>query len=540
MNEDILYQQYLSNNTDSPISIEEFTSLKSIMSPEDFDNFVGLKKKENSQETPSNSLDLGENQPTPISAQGNPQITSVPISQDLDLNQAQVEAMQGVQNPALDLQQPLVNQNGSLESNGEVNTSSSALEEFNKNIQNGISEVKDFVQDQITNPNNASLRVLPKKYENQFNNRTTATPQKEEVGNVSLPKKSRIDLTTFDTNGLQEIPIPTKSISDELGNVVAKINNDVVKAYKTPSGQTILQTGVGLIPEEVYLSLKDKEGKQRTPQSRDVYENINGVFVEQDYSEVPIDETLKQRLEPHDIENPKWINRNYGNLQGEKYVNSILQKEKEGKVKVARNEKGELIDEYLKPILDNSNVLWQPVGSYINKYNNDVNELNKEIELNNQKVSQNNSLIESQNIRDLFLGKKEEPKSPLTNLYNKIYSDTGILLTEEQKAQFNSIDDVYNFYASEKAKKEVKDNPSLNYSEEYNKLITLSNPYDILGVNNKDDISVIKKKWKELCIKYHSDKNIDKPQYVKDIYEETIKIINNAWDIISKQDKKVI
>jgi hypothetical protein len=115
----------------------------------------------------------------------------------------------------------------------------------------------------------------------------------EEVGNVSLPKKSRIDVATFDTNGLQEIPIPNKSISDELGNVVAKINNDVVKAYKTPSGQTILQTGVGLIPEEVYLSLKDKEGKQRTPQSKDVYENINGVFVEQDYSEVPIDETIK-------------------------------------------------------------------------------------------------------------------------------------------------------------------------------------------------------------------------------------------------------
>ena len=219
----------------------------------------------------------------------------MPISQDLDLNQAQIEAMQGVQNPAslnLELPQQSVNQNGLLESNGEVNTSSSVLEEFNKNIQNGIGEVKDFVQDQITNPNNASLRVLPRKYENQFNNTTTATPQ-EEVGNVSLPKKSRVNVATFETNGLQEIPIPNKSISDELGNVVAKINNDVVKAYKTPSGQTILQTGVGLIPEEVYLSLKDKEGKQRTPQSKDVYENINGVFVEQDYSEVPIDETIK-------------------------------------------------------------------------------------------------------------------------------------------------------------------------------------------------------------------------------------------------------
>ena len=91
---------------------------------------VAAFKKGNSQETPSNSSGLGENQPTPISAQGNPQITSVPISQDLDLNQAQIEAMQGVQNPAslnLELPQKSVNQNGLLESNGEVNTSSSVL-----------------------------------------------------------------------------------------------------------------------------------------------------------------------------------------------------------------------------------------------------------------------------------------------------------------------------------------------------------------------------------------------------------------------------
>ena len=408
MNKDInsLYEQYKSLG--NPETFDEFVQLKDQAGEDVFFEFMNnyvsdsLKKKENSQETPNNSLGLGENQPTPISAQGNPQTTSVPISQDLDLNQAQIEAMQGVQNPALDLQQPLVNQNGLLESNGEVNTSSSALEEFNKNIQNGISEVKDFVQDQITNPNNASLRVLPKKYENQFNNRTTATPQKEEVGNVSLPKNSKIDLTTFDTNGLQEIPIPTKSISDELGNVVAKINNDVVKAYKTPSGKTILQTGVGLIPEEVYLSLKDKEGKQRTPQSRDVYENINGVFVEQDYSEVPIDETLKQSVEYFDIENPKWISRNVGDLQGENYVNTILQEEKEGKVKVARNEKGELIDKDLKPILDNSNVLWQPVGSYINEYNNDVNKFNKKIELYNQKISTRNAIRNSAYVSSVY------------------------------------------------------------------------------------------------------------------------------------------
>ena len=114
-------------------------------------------KKGNPQETPSSSSGLGENQPTPISAQGNPQITSVPISQDLDLNQAQIEAMQGVQNPAslnLELPQQSVNQNGLLESNGEVNTSSSVLEDsFNNFIQEG---------GQLPlNPTSTILNVLP-------------------------------------------------------------------------------------------------------------------------------------------------------------------------------------------------------------------------------------------------------------------------------------------------------------------------------------------------------------------------------------------
>lgn len=415
MNKDInsLYEQYKSLG--NPETFDEFVQLKEQAGEDMFFEFMNnyvsdsLKKKENSQEIPSSSSGLEENQPTPISAKENPQITSVPISQDLDLNQAQIEAMQGVQNPAslnLELPQQSVNQNGLLESNGEVNTSSSVLEDsFNNFIQEG-SQLP-------LNPTSTRLNVLPRAYEEQFNNVTQTTPQ------VSVSENTN---TT---------------------------NNDFVDFG---NGITLPKA---LLPEE---KTKDEFNKEIAESAKDV--------------------TLKQsgKLETFDIENPKWISRNIGDLQGENYVSDILQKEKEGKIKVARNEKGELIDKDLKPILDNSNVLWQPIGSYINDYNNNVNEFNKEVELNNQKISQNNSLIESQNIRDLFLGKKEEPKSPLTTLYNKIYSDTGILLTEEQKAQFNTIDDVYNFYASEKAKKEVQNNPSLNYNEEYNKLINELNP----------------------------------------------------------------
>lgn len=88
----------------------------------------------------------------------------------------------------------------------------------------------------------------------------------------------------------------------------------------------------------------------------------------------------------------------------------------------------------------------------------------------------------------------------------------------------------------EEIEKKIKN--SNEYLKEYNSFIYYNTPYEVLGVSENDSIDVIKKSWKTLCIKYHSDKNIDKPEYVKNIYEEIIKIINNAWDIISKKNKE--
>ena len=51
MDKELLYQQYLSNaQLDTPLSFEEFTSLESIMAPEDFQSFIGLKKKEDTNQ----------------------------------------------------------------------------------------------------------------------------------------------------------------------------------------------------------------------------------------------------------------------------------------------------------------------------------------------------------------------------------------------------------------------------------------------------------------------------------------------------------
>ena len=124
--------------------------------------------------------------------------------------------MQGVQNPAslnLELPQQSVNQNGLLESNGEVNTSSSVLEDsFNKFIQEG---------GQLPlNPTSTRLNVLPRAYEEQFNNVTESTPQVSESENINTTNNDFVDFG----NG---ITLPKELLPEEKQkrNLIKKLLN---------------------------------------------------------------------------------------------------------------------------------------------------------------------------------------------------------------------------------------------------------------------------------------------------------------------------
>ena len=176
---------------------------------------------------------------------------------------------------------------------------------------------------------------------------------------------------------------------------------------------------------------------------------------------------------------------------------------------------------------------------------NEITSLKKEIEILKEELINLEEKFQTKELQNLINIKTriEKLKDSTTFGYIldsiiKVQNEINELLENytDDKFSDSKIKEIENFI--QKIEEQV--NESSIYLEEYNRLVELKSPYDILGVDEKDDISVIKKKWKELCLKYHSDKNIDKPKYIKDIFEETIKIINNAWDIISKQNKKEI
>lgn len=58
----------------------------------------------------------------------------------------------------------------------------------------------------------------------------------------------------------------------------------------------------------------------------------------------------------------------------------------------------------------------------------------------------------------------------------------------------------------------------------------LKRAYEILGVNQNDDFEQIKKKYKELCKKYHPDLYQDKN--IKELTEEKLKEVNEAYEIL--------
>lgn len=175
----------------------------------------------------------------------------------------------------------------------------------------------------------------------------------------------------------------------------------------------------------------------------------------------------------------------------------------------------------------------------------EINSLKKEIEILKEELINLEEKFQTKQLQNLINIKTriEKLKDSTTFSYIldsiiKVHNEINELLENytDDKFSDSKIKEIETFI--QKIEEQV--NESSIYLEEYNRLIELKSPYDVLGVDEKDDISVMKKKWKELCLKYHSDKNIDKPKYIKDIFEETIKIINNAWDIISKQNKKEI
>ena len=283
------------------------------------DEINSVKKKEDTQPINQNPTPTGDvNIPT-LNQEENLNV-SVPLSNDLDLNQEQQQLIQPTQNNGVsssELQLPLETTTTASDLVGANQDSLSASQDFNKFLEQNVQLP--------SNPNNARLNVLPLSYENQFKNVT------------------------------QELTKPNSTSTNNL--------------LETPNGYVDFGNGIQL-PKELLPEEKTQE---------EFNKEVSNLAKEVELKESGLVPT-------YDVNNPLWISRNVGNLKGADYVDTILQEEAEGKVKVARNENGELIDENLKPIIDKSNILWQPIGEYVKEYNDEVNKFNEEIKLQIEKI----------------------------------------------------------------------------------------------------------------------------------------------------------
>lgn len=68
----------------------------------------------------------------------------------------------------------------------------------------------------------------------------------------------------------------------------------------------------------------------------------------------------------------------------------------------------------------------------------------------------------------------------------------------------------------------------------------MKNFYEILGVNKNSTQEDIKKAWRKLSLKYHPDRQAGKSDNEKREAAEKMKNINEAYDTLSKPDKRII
>lgn len=97
-----------------------------------------------------------------------------------------------------------------------------------------------------------------------------------------------------------------------------------------------------------------------------------------------------------------------------------------------------------------------------------------------------------------------------------------------------------------KARKEVekrREAKNKDYFQMYNRKMgnninVYSNLYEVLDLPLKSSLSEIKKKYKKLAIAFHPDKYMNKSDEMKLRAEEEIKFINEAYQVLGKQEYK--
>lgn len=413
----VLYQQY--SESDGVGTYEEFVQAKEQLGDEEFNALIvnTVKKKDQPIENGN-----------PPSTQ--PMEVATPISSDLEMNQEQIQQLPDqsflesdgtVQAPSTDLPSTDVVSSGTESS--QINQPLSGITTPTLDNAGNIPMPTNPIQNPMVKNMGAQLNV---------NNRNLANIDAfYEANKTKFAQNGKRATLTFE--GTNEDPI------DVLGGK----NNDIQgEITMTPSSPEELAADAEKRDQEAQAQIKSQE-----QQSSDF---INQ-YADKDY--------IRTKLEEFNPEKPKWIDKNAIDLDTEIYVNQILEKERRGEVKVARNAEGQLIDKNLKPITDNSNILWQPQGEYINTYNASVRNFNYQVgEQNIDKARFNQGNIGNNPEQDAF-GEFMSKASkfgviPTTEEYE-------YLVTEELRNEY-----LANLEATQNAQKN-----KTTFQEEYDKVI---------------------------------------------------------------------
>lgn len=329
MNEQLntLYEQYkLAGNTETQ---EQFLEARDLLGEEKFLSFVNSQIEEKKKDNPNQNLAIG-----------NPQsemdlTTSVPISQDLDLNEAQIQAMNQVENPTLqssDTPQqqdstdlPLIQTVSSgLESS---NTSQPTFKPFDSGVianpittnQSEIDEYNRYVQ-------NRNRSITPSTINATQNTKTDSKGRKatftfgDDTETIQLPKvESNLDILAGKSNDTDEISDESQQFFDKY------LNKDYIDTKTQLSKQPFDTFGVSqdenednilLLEDKGIVEIKrDTEGNLVNENNKYVYKIVDKDYYDNVYSPY-IDkkqEELTNKIKEQNVDSARFNFKNTGN-----------------------------------------------------------------------------------------------------------------------------------------------------------------------------------------------------------------------------------
>ena len=248
--------------------------------------------------------------------------------------------------------------------------------------------------------------------------------------------------TKFAQNG-KRATLTFEGTNENPIDILGGKNNDIQgEITMTPSSPEALAADTLKREQEAQAEISNQENQSNA---------FINQYVNKDY--------IRTKLDEFNPEKPKWINKNAVDLDSETYVNQILEQERRGEVKVARNAEGQLIDKNSKPITDNSNILWQPQGEYINTYNASVRNFNYQVgEQNIDKARFNQGNIGNNPEQDAF------------GEFMSKASKFGVIPTTEEYESLTTEAARNEYLASLEATQNAQKNKT-TFQEEYDKVI---------------------------------------------------------------------